>query len=105
MARRYTRLSATDVSLLWSRWQRGETAVEISDVLGCNKDTVSWHVDRAGGLPPRVRRRAARHLTLAEREEISRGLAQDEGVRAVAGRLGRPPSTISREIARHGGRT
>ena len=105
MARRYTRLSAADVSLLWSRWQRGETAIEISDVLGCATETVFWHVDRAGGLPPRARRRAARHLTLAEREEISRGLAQAEGVRAMAGRLGRLPSTISREIARHGGRT
>jgi IS30 family transposase len=105
MVRRYKRLSAADVSLLWSRWQRGEPAIEISDVLGCATETVFWHVDRAGGLPPRARRRAARHLTLAEREEISRGLAQAEGVRAMAGRLGRPPSTISREIARHGGRT
>jgi IS30 family transposase len=104
MARRYKRLSPADLELLWSRWQRGETAVEISDVLGCNKDTVSWHVDRTGGFAPRARRRAARHLTLAEREEISRGVAQGEGVRGMARRLGRPPSTISREIARHGGR-
>jgi len=103
MARRYKRLSQAEIDVLWSRWQRGETAVEISAVLGCNKGTVSWHVDRAGGLVPPPRRRAARHLSLGEREEISRGVATAEGIRSLARRLGRAPSTISREIRRHGG--
>jgi IS30 family transposase len=43
-------------------------------------------------------------LTVSEREEISRGVAAGESVRRVASRLGRAPSTVSREIARHGGR-
>ena len=102
--RRYKRLSTADIEVLWSRWQRGETAVEISAGLGCHKGTISWYVDRAGGFAPRPRRRAARHLTLADREEISRGVATKESVRSMARRLGRPPSTISREIDRHGGR-
>jgi IS30 family transposase len=54
---------------------------------------------------PAARRRAARTLQLSEREEISRGLAQGESVRSLARRLGRAPSTISREIRRHGGHT
>src|SRR5687767_13886199 len=103
MARRYKRLSQTEIDALWSRWQRGETAVEISAVLGCNKSTVSWHIERSGGLVPAARRRAAHQLTLAEREEISRGVATAEGVRSLARRLERAPSTISREIRRHGG--
>ena len=103
MARRYKRLTSQDVEVLWSRWQQGEPAVQISAVLGCDKATVTWYVDRAGGFRPRERRRAARSLRLVEREEISRGLAADEGVRAMARRLGRSPSTISRELARHGG--
>ena len=103
MARRYTRLSQADIEGLWSRWQRGDTAVAISTALGCHRATISWHVGRAGGLAPRPRRRAAQHLTLAEREEISRGLAAGAGVRRLARRLGRAPSTISREIRRHGG--
>jgi IS30 family transposase len=41
---------------------------------------------------------------MAEREEISRGMAAAESLRAIARRLGRAPSTISREIRRHGGR-
>jgi hypothetical protein len=67
MARNYKRLSEFDIELLWSRWRQGETAVQIGIALGCDKDTVTWHITRAGGLAPRERRRAARHLSLAER--------------------------------------
>jgi IS30 family transposase len=103
VARKYKRLSPTDLEVLWSRWQKGETSVQISADLGCDRETITWHVERAGGLRPRARRRAARHLTLAEREEISRGLVANDGVRALARRLGRAPSTISRELERRGG--
>jgi IS30 family transposase len=41
---------------------------------------------------------------LAEREEISRGIAAGESARAIAARLGRSPATVAREINRHGGR-
>src|SRR4029450_10484268 len=84
MGRKYKRLSVDDIHVLWSRWFQGDTSVQISAVLGCDKDTVTWHVVRGGGVRPPERRRAARHLTLAEREEISRSLAQGEGVGAVA---------------------
>ncbi|MGI5380818.1 helix-turn-helix domain-containing protein [Streptomyces sp. CA-251387] len=49
-------------------------------------------------------RRSTRHLTGSEREEISRGIAAGESARQLAWRLGRSPSTVSREIARNGGR-
>jgi len=104
MARQYKTLSPQDVATLWSRWQQGETAVEISGLLGCDKSTVTWHIDRAGGLRPRERHRAKRTLTLTEREEISRNVAAGESARAIARQLGRDPSTISRELRRHGGR-
>jgi IS30 family transposase len=103
MARRYQRVSVEQLAVLWTRWQRGETAVQISDLLGCHKSTVTWVVGRAGGLRPRARTRSARTLQGPEREEISRGLAAGESLRSVARRLGRAPSTISREIHRHGG--
>ena len=54
---------------------------------------------------PAPRRRSARVLSLAEREEISRGLAEGLSLRRIGRRTGRAPSTISREIRRHGGRT
>lgn len=75
---------------------------------------VAWGVDlpdRAGdpalkgtgGYVPAPRRRREGSLTLAEREEISRGLARGESMRSIARRLGRSPSTISREIGRSKG--
>ena len=53
-------------------------------------------------LPTRIR--AKRHLSLQERESISRGLAQGQGLRTIARLLGRAPSTVSREGARNRGR-
>ena len=105
MTRPYKLLTAAAVRAVWTRWQRGETVMEISTALACGYATVREHVDRAGGIRPRERHRAAWSLSLAEREEISRGVAAGEGVRGIARRLQRPPSTVSRELARHGGRT
>ena len=44
-----------------------------------------------------------RRLTSAEREEMSRGLARGETLSAIALRLGRAPSTVSREVNRNSG--
>jgi transposase, IS30 family len=104
MRRRYKRLLPADLALLWSRWQAGVPPIAIGTELGCDKGRVTWYLDRAGGMRPRARRRAERQLTMREREEISRGVVAEEGVRAIARRLGRAPSTVSREFARHGGR-
>jgi len=57
-----------------------------------------------GGIPPAARRRSRLALTLAEREDISRGTASDSPLREIARRLDRAASTVSREISRHGGR-
>jgi IS30 family transposase len=103
MSRHYKRLSPLDIDTVWAHWARGQTAAQISDLLGCHDSTVSWVIGRAGGLRPQPRSRAARTLSLAEREEISRGLAVGDGVRVLARRLARAPSTISREIKRHSG--
>ena len=98
------RLSAEDLSDLWTRWRRGEPLRGIARALGRQPGTI-WHVVQPrGGIAPRPRRRAPRTLTRAEREEISRGLAQGEALRAIARRLHRPASTISRDVQRHGGR-
>ena len=56
-----------------------------------------------GGIRPPPRHRARLALTLAEREEISRALAEYQSARSIAEPLGRSPSTVSREINRNGG--
>ena len=50
-----------------------------------------------------MRKRSSRSLTLAEREEISRGIASGRSLRAIALGLGRAPSTVRRELTRNGG--
>jgi IS30 family transposase len=59
---------------------------------------------RCKGIPPTARRRSRLALTLAEREDISRGMACGSPLREIARRLDRAASTVSREISRHGGR-
>ena len=56
-------------------------------------------------MSPYIRARGCRALTLADREEISRGLVEGLSVRAIAARLQRAPSTVSREITRNRGRS
>lgn len=72
-------LTVAEEAEFWIRWKRGECVPAIG---------------RAhGGIPPPVRRRSARVLTAAERENISRGLAARSSCRVIAQRLGRAPST------------
>lgn len=97
------RMGPAQVQQVWALWKQGLTLRAMSEALAVSKDTIYWQVARAGGIAPRSRRRAARVLSLAEREEISRGVAGGESLRALARQLGRAPSTISREIRRHGG--
>lgn len=90
---------------LWERWKQGQSISSISRALERRtKGGVQRIVVVHGGIAPSARRRAGRTLELGEREEISRGIAAGLAIRAIARCLGRSPSTISREIARNGGK-
>jgi len=91
-------------ALMWARWQRGDSLQQIARLFDRHHTSVRGILARTGGIRPPVRRRSCRALTLAEREEISRGLVAGRSLRAMAGRLGRSPSTLSRELSRNGGR-
>ena len=91
--------------LIWTRWRTGEPFADIARALASSPVSVRKQVLRTGGFPPRPRKRNEAHLTPADREEISRGLSCGLSIRAVALNLTRPPSTISREVARNGGRS
>ena len=71
---------------------------------GRSKATVERVLAAAGGLPPRRVGRSARCLSLEEREEISRGLVAGDTFGLIAARLGRAPSTVSRQVRANGGR-
>src|ERR1700728_191543 len=87
---------------LWRRWRAGESISVISRGLGKPPGSVFTVLKYHGGIAPAVHRPRTGRLTPQDREEISRGLRAGESVRAVAAALGRPASTVSREIARNG---
>jgi IS30 family transposase len=86
------------------RWKGGGSIAAIALALGRSTRQVDRLRAEDGGCGPRPRRRSARVLTEMEREELSRGLAEGVSLRTIAARLGRAPSTVSREIGRNGGR-
>jgi len=88
---------------LWDRWQRGESLKAIGRAFDKPSSSIYFQLAPHGGIRPAPRRRSKLALTLVEREEISRGIAADESARSMAGKLGRSPSTVSREIIRNGG--
>ena len=98
-------LSAHQKQELWSRWRMGQSISEIGRALGKQSGSIHGVLASNGGVTPYVKSRACCALTLAEREEISRGLVEGLSVREIAALLQRAPSTVSREIARNRGRS
>ena len=105
MAKRRQRrmFTASESAEVWDRWQRGDGLKVIGRVFGKTSSAIFAHLKPHGGIRPAPRRRSRRMLSLDEREEISRGMAAGVSLRCVARRLGRAPSTISRELKRNGG--
>jgi IS30 family transposase len=102
-ARRW-KLSAAQRTDMWNRWKAGQSLHEIGRALGKDHVVMQFLLARHGGIAPAARRRSRRVLTLAEREDISRGIASGSSMRVIAQRVSRACSTVSREVARHGGR-
>ena len=104
MARRYQRISPAAVDEIWARLRASHAAKPIARQLGIPEGSVRAYLVRCGGIRPDPRRRASGRLSFEEREEVSRGLAAGLSLRAIAGRIGRSASTISREVTANGGR-
>jgi DNA-binding NarL/FixJ family response regulator len=88
---------------IWERWQRGESMNAIGRAFDRPSSSIFKQLSPTGGIRPVPRQRSRLALTLSEREEISRGLAGCLSLRTIAAKLGRSPSTISREVSRKGG--
>src|SRR5579864_6540270 len=104
MMQRRWKLSLAQRADMWNRWKAGQSLNAIGRALGKNEHVIHFLLARNGGIAPAARRRSRRVLTLSEREDISRGIAKGCSLRVIAQGLGRSPSTVSREVARHGGR-
>ena len=90
-------------ALMWERWQKGESLQQIAQLFDRNHSSIERILAETGGIRPAQRCRSRLALTLAEREEISRAVVAGHSIRSLATKLGRAPSTISREIKRNGG--
>src|ERR1700726_4341750 len=98
------RLSTEQRIDMWRRWKAGESLHEIGRAFGKGHGSIRFLLTQRGGIVSAARRRSLRTLTLAEREDSSRGIASGSSIREIANGLQRPVSTVSREVARHGGR-
>jgi IS30 family transposase len=94
----------TDKAVMCDRWQKGESLEKIAQLFDRGHGSVARNLRQTGGIRPPKRLRSSRTLSLAEREEISRGVITGCSLRSIATSLNRAPSTISREINRNGGR-
>ena len=60
---------------MWSRWKAGQSLHDIGRAFGKNHVSIHFMLSQHGGIAPTARRRSLVTLTLAEREDISRGIA------------------------------
>src|ERR1017187_2133382 len=85
---RRVRLSAEQRTEMWRRWQAGESFDEVGRTFGKSHGSIQFLLSQRGGIVPAARRRSLLTLTLAEREDISRGIASGSSLREIAGRDG-----------------
>jgi IS30 family transposase len=104
MARERRWVLESEKEEIWRRRKTGATLRGIGRALNRRSAVIRRVVVASGGIAPTPRRRSPRTLSRVEREEISRGVAAGLSLRTMAVALKRAPSTVCREIARHGGR-
>lgn len=104
--KRRTRIIYTESqkALMWDRWEKGDSLQQIAQMFDRHHPSIQRILSLSGGIRPARRHRPERSLTLSEREEISRSIVDGQSIRSIAKRLGQSPSTVSRELARNGGR-
>src|SRR5215831_9786346 len=95
--------SASQQAIIWDRWRKGDTIHQIASLFDRFHSSTHGILAETGGIRPVERQRSKSALTLAEREEISRGVVAGSSIRSIAASIGRAPSTISRELRRNGG--
>jgi Helix-turn-helix domain len=83
-------------AVMWERWRQGWTLHQIAHLFDRAHTSVRGVLAQTGGIRPRGRTRCSIALTLPEREEISRAMAEGESIRSIATQLGRAPRACHR---------
>ena len=74
----------TQKALMWDRWQKGESLGSIARLFDRHHSAIERIIAESGGIRPAPRYRSPRHLSLSDREEISRGIATGQSIRTMA---------------------
>lgn len=90
-------------AIIWDRYKQGDSLHDIARMFDRYHSSIMPTIYQTGGYRPPIRKRHRLSLSLDEREEISRGLVAKRSIREIANKLSRAPSTVNREIHRHGG--
>ncbi|HVH63327.1 MAG TPA: IS30 family transposase [Candidatus Dormibacteraeota bacterium] len=101
---KWSRLSEAEKAEIWDRRRQGESLSVIARHIGRDHAVIRAYVNKTGGVQPRPPKQSVRELSMHERDEISRGLSAGDSCHAIAARLRRAPSSISRDVGRNGGR-
>src|ERR1700688_3951137 len=91
--RRRVKLSADQRIDMWGRWKAGQSLHEIGRAFGKDHVSIQFVLSQHGGIVPAARSRSPLTLTLAEREDISRGIASGSSIREIAKGLQRAVSS------------
>jgi IS30 family transposase len=86
----------------WEAVRAGRPAGEAAAAAGAGRAAEEWFRQAGGVKANGPRPVTGRYLSVAEREEVAVGVAAGQPLRVIAARLGRAPSTVSREIRRNG---
>src|SRR3974390_1281937 len=100
---RHSTITSAQREEFWRRYKAGESVLGIIGALGQRRANIHRVLEASGGIAPVARTRSHRVLSFDEREDISRGLAAGDSFRNISRRLDRAVSTISQEVAPHGG--
>ena len=84
-----------DKALMWDRWQKGDSLEKIAQLFDRSHGSVARILRQTGEIRPPQRTRSKQALSLAEREEISRGVVAGHSLRSIAASLRRAPSSDS----------
>jgi len=99
-----SRLTVEDHLEIQRRFRTGESVAAAAAAVGCSAQSVQRLLRVTGGMALRAPTRSEARLSLAEREEVFRGIQAGESFRKIAARIGRAPSTVSREVRAAEGR-
>jgi IS30 family transposase len=92
--------------VFWRLVRQGASTAVAAAAVGVSENGAGRWFAEAGGMPPmKLTEPSGRYVSFTEREEIAVLVAQKLSVREIARRIGRAPSTVSRELRRNCART